>query len=57
MSENKIIYKHCRNCTYCVGTRQYCMHGDAEYHCSIKHTDCDYLGRIRALLCKFFKCV
>ena len=52
MDESKIIYKHCRNCKYCAG--KMISGTEIEHFCSVKHTDCDFLGRLKALICRFF---
>lgn len=51
-SEKKPAYKHCLNCIY---RRKVAFDTTGMYQCTIKHTDCNDFGRVKALLCKFFE--
>ncbi len=50
MEEKQIVYKHCLNCKHC----KFNLLNTIDMECSIKHTDCRFFGRLRALLCQFF---
>ena len=48
----KPIIRHCYNCQWC---EKEVIFGCASHSCTVKHIAVDWIPRLKALLCRFYK--
>ena len=48
MNKKVNAYRHCRNCDYCK------LNSNHQYRCVRNRTHCNFLGRLKGLLCRHF---